>query len=135
MSPRAGSRVEPSLDRPASRGRPVRQDGWRIRVPTVFAVSLTVLATLCAVAAISEALNQRTQPVRMVVNILVLPAPANLGYAALVAVLAAGVARRKRVAYVFLLLYFSLQLGFDALWLVIFSQLPPADWDSGPPPW
>jgi len=113
----------------------VRQDGWRIRVPTVFAVSLTVLATLCAVAAISEALNQRTQPVRMVVNILVLPAPANLGYAALVAVLAAGVARRKRVAYVFLLIYFSLQLVFDVLWLVVFAQMRPADWDGGPPPW
>src|SRR5439155_16705037 len=36
--------------------------------------------------------------------------------------------------YVFLLVYFSLQLAFDVTWLVIFSQLRPADWDYGPPP-
>ena len=72
--------------------------GWRARVPTVFAVALTVLGVLCAMAAVSEAAGQRTQPVRMLVNGLLLPAPANLGYAALVVVLAAGVHRRKRVA-------------------------------------
>jgi lysyl-tRNA synthetase, class II len=121
--------VEPRREHPA------RRDGWRARVPTVFATVLTLLGTLCAVAAVSEALNQRTQPVRMLVDALVLPAPANLGYAALVAVLAAGVSRRKRVAHVFLVICFSLQLGFDVFWLALTSQMQPADWDFGPPPW
>src|SRR2546423_14068787 len=78
---------------------PARQGGWRARIPTVFAATLSVLAVLCAVAAVSEALHQRTQPVRMVVNVLVLPAPANLRYAALVAGLARGVSPRQRGAY------------------------------------
>ena len=112
-----------------------RRGGWRARVPTVFAAALVVLAALCAIAAVSEALNQRTQPVRMLVNVLVLPAPANLGYAALVAVLAGGVARLKRVAYVFLLVFFLLQLAFDGLLLGLFAVLPRAEWDGGPPPW
>ena len=114
---------------------PARQGGWRARIPTVFAATLSVLAVLCAVAAVSEALNQRTQPVRMVVNVLVLPAPANLGYAALVAVLAGGVSRRKRVAYVFLLIYFGLQVAYDVLLLGLIATLAPGDWDSAPPPW
>src|SRR2546423_1014112 len=114
---------------------PARQGGWRARIPPAFAATLSVLAVLCAVAAVSEALNQRTQRVRMVVNVLVLPAPANLGYAALVAVLAGGVSRGKRVAYVFLLIYFGLQVAYDVLLLGLIATLAPGDWDSAPPPW
>jgi lysyl-tRNA synthetase class 2 len=96
---------------------------------------LTVLATLCAAAAVSEAAGQRIQPVRQMVNGLLLPAPANLGYAALVAVLAAGVARRKRVAYVFLLLYFALQFVYDGFLLAALFLMSPQDWGDRPPPW
>ena len=64
-----------------------RRRGWRHGVPKFFAVVLTALAALCAIAAVSEAAGQRIQPVRILVNGLLLPAPANLGYAALVAVL------------------------------------------------
>ena len=128
-----GVQTASSLARPGT--DPARQGGWRARIPTVFAATLTVLAVLCAVAAVSEALNQRTQPVRMIVNVLVLPAPANLGYAALVAVLAGGVSRRKRVAYVFLLIYFGLQVAYDVLLLGLIATLAPGDWDSAPPPW
>jgi lysyl-tRNA synthetase, class II len=117
-----------------ARAGSTRRGGWRAHIPTVFAFTLTALALLCAVAAISEAFNQRTQPVRMLVNLLVLPAPANVGYAALVAVLAGGVSRRKRVAYVFLVIYFGLQFAFDALLLGLVAFMPVADWDSGPPP-
>ena len=116
----------------APRRRPT--GGWRARVPTVFAVALTVLGVLCAMAAVSEAAGQRTQPVRMLVNGLLLPAPANLGYAALVVVLAAGVHRRKRVAHVFLVSYFILQLGYDALLLSALFLMAPADFGE-PPPW
>ncbi len=117
------------VNRGAARG------GWRARVPTFFAITLTVLAALCAIAAVSEAAGQRIQPVRLVVNGLLLPAPANLGYAALVAVLAAGVARRKRVAHVFLVIYFILQFAYDALLLAALFLMTPADFGDRPPPW
>ncbi len=112
-----------------------RRGGWRARVPKVFAVVLTATAVLCAVAAVSEVFYQRSQPVRSAVNLLLLPAPANLGYAALVAVLAAGVSRRKRVAWVFLVGYFAIQLAYDALLLSLVLLLSPADWEGEPPPW
>jgi lysyl-tRNA synthetase, class II len=131
----SGTATRAELEETRPRYLPSRRGGWRARIPTVFAAALTILATLCAVAAVSEAFNQRTQPVRMMVNILVLPAPANIGYAALVAVLAGGVSRRKRVAYVFLLLYFGLQLAYDALLLAMIALLPRNDWDNAPPPW
>ncbi|OLB65824.1 MAG: lysine--tRNA ligase [Actinobacteria bacterium 13_2_20CM_2_72_6] len=119
---------------PDTRERP-RHEGWRARVPTFFATTLTILGALCAVAAVSEAAGQRIQPVRQLVNGLLLPAPANLGYAALVAVLAAGVARRKRVAYVFLVIYFALQFVYDAFLLAALLLMSPEDWGDRPPPW
>src|SRR5256886_5162969 len=118
---------------PDSRERP-RHEGWRARVPTFFATTLTILGALCAVAAVSEAAGQRIQPVRQLVNGLLLPAPANLGYAALVAVLAAGVARRKRVADVFLLIYFAFQFIYDAFLLAALLLMAPADWGGRSPP-
>ena len=92
---------------------------------------LTATAFLCAVAAISEVFQYRSQPVRQVIDNLLLPAKANLGYAALIIVLAAGVARRKRAGYWFLLIYFGLQFCYDALLLL----LPTDTWDNRPPPW
>src|SRR2546430_5386797 len=119
---------------PDTRERP-RHEGWRARVPTFFATTLTILGALCAVAAVSEAARQRIQPVRQLVNGLLLPAPANLGYAALVAVLAARVARRKRVAYVFLVIYFALQFVYDAFLLAALLLMSPEGWGVRPPPW
>ena len=124
----------PTGPRPPTSPRP-GHEGWRARVPTFFATALTVLGVLCAIAAVSEAAGQRIQPVRMMVNGLLLPAPANLGYAALVAVLAAGVARRKRVAYVFLVIYFALQLVYDLFLLAALLVMAPGDWGDRPPPW
>ncbi len=112
-----------------------RDGGWRSRIPAVFATTLTLLAGLCAAAAVSEAAGTRIQPVRETVNQLLLPAPANLGYAALVLLLGAGVARRKRVAHVFLVTYFMLQLCWDTLALAALSLLAPADWGDRVPPW
>jgi lysyl-tRNA synthetase, class II len=130
--------VEEPGDTPAAgpaRAPGGRRGGWRARVPRVFAIVLTATAVLCAVAAVSEVFYQRSQPVRSAVNLLLLPAPANLGYAALVAVLAAGVSRRKRVAWVFLVSYFVLQLAYDTLLLSLLLMLSPADWEGEAPPW
>jgi lysyl-tRNA synthetase, class II len=101
---------------PSAPRRPPRR-GWQAWVPKVFSVVLTALAVLCAIAAVSAAFKVRMQPLRGTVDNLLLPAPANLGYATFVAILAAGVARRKRVAYWMLVVYFVLQLVADAVLL------------------
>ncbi len=50
-------------------------------------------------------------PVRVTIDALLLPAPANIGYAAFLVILAAGVHNRKRVAYWMLVAYFAAQLA------------------------
>ena len=100
--------------------RPGRRDaGWRAKVPTVMSGVLGTLAVICAAAAVSQVFFHRMQHIRVVIDQLLLPAPANVAYAAFVGVLAVGVARRKRVAYWILVGYFVLQLAFDALGTVL----------------
>jgi lysyl-tRNA synthetase, class II len=101
--------------RTGRRGRHSR--GWRRRVPAAFAGVLTVLALFCAASAISLAFDVRSQPVQAAIDRLLLPALPNLGYAALVAVLAAAVGRRKQVGYLFLLIFFAVRLAGDLLLL------------------
>jgi len=107
---------------------------WRAKVPKALAVGLTVLAVFCAVAAVSAAFVERTQWVRVAIDNLLVPAPPNLGYAAFVGVLAAGVNNRKRVAYWMLIVYFGLQLLGD-LALFVVLMLPPSLWTDERPPW
>ncbi|HEX6501052.1 MAG TPA: bifunctional lysylphosphatidylglycerol synthetase/lysine--tRNA ligase LysX [Micromonosporaceae bacterium] len=105
-----------------------RGGGWRARIPEIFATVLIALAAFCAATAVSEVFMLRTHVVRFYVDNLLLPAPANLGYAAFVAVLAAGVRRRKRIAYWFLVVYFALQLLADAILLPL-VDVARTDWD------
>jgi lysyl-tRNA synthetase, class II len=112
-----------------------RGTGWRARVPGAFAGVLTALSVFCAISAVSLAFNVRSQPVRVTIDTLLLPAPANLAYAALVAVLAAAVGRRKRVGYVFLLIYFVAQLIADVLLLTVYLMLSPGEVQPTPPWW
>src|SRR5438067_811346 len=84
---------------------PARRRRWTSAMPKVFGVLLSVSALASAIGAVGGALSVRLQPVRDIVLLLLLPVPANLGYAAFVAVLAAGIARRKRVAFWFLVVY------------------------------
>ncbi len=117
-------------------GGPVRPGAlsgdWRSRVPGVFAWVLGILSAVCAAAAISEAFDLRMHLVRRAIDLLLMPAPANLGYAAFIGVLAVGVSRRKQVAYWFLITYFLLQLMFDSA-LTVVLHLPRAFWDNEPP--
>ena len=83
---------------------------WRARVPHAFATFLRIVAVVCVVAAVGGALRHRFQPVRETINALFIPAPANLGYAAFLFVLATATNRRKRIAYWVLVGYFSLSL-------------------------
>lgn len=102
--------------------------GWRARIPAISAGVLTANALLCAVAAISEAFEFRSQPIRHIIDVLLLPASANLGYAALIGVLAASLKRRKRVAYWFLVIFFGLQLCYDALFLPLLLVVHQSMW-------
>lgn len=101
-----------------SRDTAARDPAWAW-VPKWFAGVLTFVAVLCAVAAVSSALQRGFQPFRWGVDQLLLPAPPNLAYAAFIAVVAAAVARRKRVAYWLLLGFFGLQLATDATLLLL----------------
>jgi lysyl-tRNA synthetase, class II len=102
--------------RSAAGGRSRRdgRGGWRDRIPSILSRVLAALAALCAVAAVGGVFYERVQPVRATVDELLLPAPANLGYAAFVGVLAAGIHNRKRVAYWMLVGFLALQLLTDA---------------------
>jgi lysyl-tRNA synthetase, class II len=95
------------------RRRAAQPAGWTNRVPSVFAVVLGVLAALCAVAAVSEAAFARSGPIREAINDVLLPAPANLAYAAFVGILAVSVGRRKRLAFKVLLIYLGIQIVAD----------------------
>jgi lysyl-tRNA synthetase, class II len=86
---------------------------WRERVPTFFAVLLTIVAVFCTLGALRFGMGQ--QPARRILDSLIVPAPANLAYAAFVALLAAATARRKRVAWWIMIVYFGLQLLGDLL--------------------
>ncbi|NJC86035.1 bifunctional lysylphosphatidylglycerol synthetase/lysine--tRNA ligase LysX [Planosporangium mesophilum] len=107
--------------------------GWQDWVPRVFAAALTVLAALCAVAAVSGAFHHRVQWVRVAVDELLVPAPANLGYAAFVGVLAVAVAHRKRVAFWMLVVGFGLQAVADLALFGVYDLIrtsPSEYWES-----
>jgi lysyl-tRNA synthetase, class II len=106
---------------------------WRERVPSVVAWALTVLAVLCAVAAVSATFHHRVQWARVAVDELVVPAPANLGYAAFIGVLAAGVARRKRVTLWMLVVGLGLQAAGDLALFAVYDLIrtsPSEYWES-----
>ncbi|WP_433224120.1 bifunctional lysylphosphatidylglycerol synthetase/lysine--tRNA ligase LysX [Dactylosporangium sp. CS-047395] len=72
-----------------------------------------VVAVLCAVAAVSVALGARVHPVRASIDALLVPAPANVGYAAFLITLAAGVHNRKRITFWLLGIIFAVQGLYD----------------------
>lgn len=98
--------------------------GWRSRVPSVLAGVLAVVALLSVLAAISYALRAGMHAVTTTVNWLLVPVPANLAYATFVAILAAAVARRKRIAWWILVVFFSLQLITDGITLAMVVAAP-----------
>jgi lysyl-tRNA synthetase class 2 len=100
---------------------------WRSRVPRVFSWVLGIVAVICALAAIGGAISGRVQVLRTALDNYLLPAPANLAYAAFLGVLAAATARRKRVAWAVLLIYFSLVVFLEATLLILWAAVPSAE--------
>ncbi|MEV6597110.1 bifunctional lysylphosphatidylglycerol synthetase/lysine--tRNA ligase LysX [Actinoplanes sp. NPDC051346] len=113
-----------------SPGSPRRD--WRASVPKVAARVLFAVAVLCALAAVSAAFGARLLPLRRLVDALLMPAPANLGYAVFLTMLAVGVNNRKRVAYWLLISYLGLQLVTDATLLFVRLERPPPAWTHIP---
>lgn len=75
-------------------------------MPRIFATIIALIALSNALAAIGGAFGQRVRGLRDVIENVFILAPVNLGFAALVAVLAGATARRKRVAFWVLFAYF-----------------------------
>ncbi|WP_309236920.1 bifunctional lysylphosphatidylglycerol synthetase/lysine--tRNA ligase LysX [Micromonospora sp. S-DT3-3-22] len=116
MTPTTVSRVTPPspVRRPGHPARPPERD-WRRQVPRMFAALLWFIAAICALAAVSSAANAEFQPIRTMIDTLLVPAPANLAYAVFLGTLAAAVLRRKRLAYWVLVVYFILSLVVGVL--------------------
>ncbi|MDI1462408.1 bifunctional lysylphosphatidylglycerol synthetase/lysine--tRNA ligase LysX [Catellatospora sp. KI3] len=109
--------------------------GWRSKVPHVFALVLGVVAAISALAAFGGAVGSSTQPIRRLLDDVLIPVPANLAYAAFMAVLAGATARRKRVAWWTLIVYFVLDAVASVLALGLIAFLPDAKLvdDAGKP--
>jgi lysyl-tRNA synthetase class 2 len=105
--------LAPSAPATAPGPRPSRPD-WRRHVPRAFAILMRTVAVVSALAAVSAAFRLGMQPIRVTIDALLIPTPANLAYAVFVGALAAAARRRKRVAYWVLVAYFSLTVTFGA---------------------
>ncbi|MEV0650477.1 bifunctional lysylphosphatidylglycerol synthetase/lysine--tRNA ligase LysX [Phytomonospora sp. NPDC050363] len=94
---------------------PTETKGPLTRVPKLFAALLAVVAFLSTLAAFGSALRHRTGSIREAIEWVFVPVPANLAYAAFVAIVATAVARRKRLAWWLLVVYFFVQLALGSL--------------------
>lgn len=117
-----------SVGRSTSEWGPATEPDWTARVPRIAAGTLVCIAVLCALAAVGAAFRSGMQPVREFIDLVLFPAPANLGYAAFLLVLAGALGRRKRIAYRILLLVLALQLLLSGLVLLIALAIP---WEPG----
>ena len=130
MSARTDNPAQPAVPQPRTPARHPgsarRRGGWHARVPGAAAAVLALLSLVSAIGAVSEVFSYHFQPVRYVVNEVLVAAPANLGYAALLAVFAGAVAARKRLAWRVLIVYFVLQVLLDAGAFTLLTIFPRA---------
>ncbi|RKE11655.1 bifunctional lysylphosphatidylglycerol synthetase/lysine--tRNA ligase LysX [Catellatospora citrea] len=108
---------------------------WREKVPRVFAILIACIAAISALAAVGGALGHSTQPVRRILDDVLIPVPANLAYAAFMAVLAAATARRKKIAWWTMIVYLVIDVGSSVLALGVITLVPEGELvdDAGVP--
>ncbi|MDJ0339995.1 bifunctional lysylphosphatidylglycerol synthetase/lysine--tRNA ligase LysX [Streptomyces sp. H10-C2] len=94
---------------------------WKRSVPEWFGEFFASLALFCAVLAVVGPLHRLFEPVRRWVEILTVPASANLAYAAFLMLLAGALAARKRVAYWIVVVLLGLTVLANVL-LSFFSE-------------
>jgi lysyl-tRNA synthetase class 2 len=101
-----------------------RLSGWRRLVPRAYGIALAFVAVFCAVEALSDAFRRGVRPVRDAIDAVLIPANGNLAYAVFVGLLAAAVARRKRIAWRLLVIFLAVQvaLGLVVLAVAFFAR-------------
>ncbi len=97
----------------------------RSHVPSLLARAFVVVAALCLLGAIVSTWRPQLQRFGLIVETLFIPASANVGYVAFLAVLAGALARRKRIAFVLVAVFFTLDILSDVVLLLIARPLPP----------
>ncbi|MFC4336818.1 bifunctional lysylphosphatidylglycerol synthetase/lysine--tRNA ligase LysX [Salininema proteolyticum] len=119
MSPQTASLRPPTADEALV----PPDEGFRAKIPAILSWLLVIVAGLSVLGSIARSLHRTTTTGHIQEWMdLILPAPPNLAYAALLIVFAAGVARRKRVAWWVLTVYFSLSMLLHGVnYLAIFA--------------
>lgn len=100
------------------RRRYVPGDGWTSHVPNVLRSLLLVVALFSAVTAVFPYLARQLHGVREVIEMLFVPAPPNLAWAALLAIFGSALGKRKRSAWLFLLIILAFGMA-EAVTLLI----------------
>ena len=101
-----------------------RRSDWRHYIPRVFAILLTLLGLFCAIEAIGSAFRSGLRPLRDVLDAVLIPNNGNLAYAAVVFLLAAAIARRKRVAWRIILWITCVQLALAVVAFIVVAVSP-----------
>ena len=84
------------------RRRYVPGKGWRAHVPNVLRTLLLLVALFSAVTAVVPALARAWQPARDLIEMVFVPAPPNLAWAALLVIFGSALGKRKRSAWWFM---------------------------------
>ncbi len=95
---------------------------FRRQVPRIYSIALTLIGLFCFIEAISSAFRNVVRPVRDAIGSVFIPAGGNLAYSVFVFLLAAAVARRKRIAWRILVFFIGLQL-LAAIAVVIYLAI------------
>ncbi|MBB6173578.1 lysyl-tRNA synthetase class 2 [Nocardiopsis mwathae] len=97
------------------------------KIPGILATTLTLIAVLCALRALSLPLRQSTEGIAEFIEVALVPVPPNLAYAVFLGLLAGALASRKRVAFRIALIYLALIVVLDYLVLVSLIFAPMTD--------
>src|SRR3954470_18070661 len=104
-----------------------RLSGWRRLVPRAYGIALALIAAFCAIEALSSAFRRGARPVRDAIDAVLIPANGNLAYAVFVGLLAAAIARRKRIAWRLLVIFLVLQIVLGIVVLAVAWFAPAGD--------
>ena len=86
------------------RRRYVPGDGWTAHVPNVLRTLLVAVAVFSAVTAVFPALARSLHGVREAIEMVFVPAPPNIAWAALLVIFGSALGKRKRSAWWFLII-------------------------------
>jgi lysyl-tRNA synthetase class 2 len=99
------------------RRRYVPGEGWTSHVPNVLRALLLSVAGFSAVTALFPGLARGLSGVREIIEILLVPAPPNIAWAALLVIFGSALGKRKRSAWWFLIIILTLGMLVSVLML------------------